>query len=143
MFAVMPLFIRLTELPVIEPANTEAPEPTVTKVAAVVELTVPPATPAPCAADVLLRLATTWTLPLRSNVPPALTMSAWPVWPIPTARVLVPPASFSVPWLTVVVPVMKPTELIESTPFPALVRPAVPLSTLPIFVTLVAVAVGV
>ena len=141
--------ITLTEFPL---ATVPPPMTTAEVVAAVLairiaapalEVIVPPTMPVFTAAFVLLRVPTTCTLPLRSSVPPALTTRACPVWPTPIARVFVPALSFNVPWLTVVVPVMKPTELMERTPAPALVRPAVPLSTLPIFVIFVGVAVGV
>ena len=85
----------------------KVPPPVVTKVPEappLLAVMMPPPMPAPVAAAVLLRVLTSWTLPFRSSVPPGFTTKFAPVEPYPTAMVLVPPASFNVPWLIVVWP---------------------------------------
>ena len=67
------------------------PPPVVTRVAApLFEVIVPPSTNVPCVPPVLLSEPISWTLPLRSSVPPLLTTRAAPVAPRPTASVFVP-----------------------------------------------------
>ena len=67
------------------------PPPVVTRVAApLLEVMVPPMMAVPWVPPVLFSAPTSWTLPLRSSVPPLLTTRAAPVAPIPTAIVFVP-----------------------------------------------------